>query len=78
MFAMTNLTVLGITALTIGAFGFLTVLFPVNLLFGVYGGAAALLGPLGWMASSLREAGRAATAAGEKEAAGEGRISYTG
>ena len=79
VFAMTNLTVLGVTALTIGAFGFLTKLFPVNLLFGVYGGAAALLGPLGWMASSLRDAGgRPATAAREMNAADERRNPYTG
>lgn len=62
VFAMINLTVTGVTALSIAFSGFLSELIGVGNLFGFWGSLAALTGPLGWMSRDLREAGVPASA----------------
>ncbi|HUX08340.1 MAG TPA: MFS transporter [Acidobacteriota bacterium] len=56
-FALINMTVKGVTALSIGATGFIAATIGANTIFGVWGLTAASLGPIGWAVSSLREAG---------------------
>ena len=57
VFAMINLTVKGVTALSVGATGFIAMAMGINYLFAIWGAVATLLGPLGWAVRSLREAG---------------------
>lgn len=57
VFSLINLVVYGLTAFSVGATGFLTQVIRVDMLFALWGLGAAVLGPIGWMVGSLREAG---------------------
>lgn len=57
VFAMINLTVTGVTALSIGVSGFIIDAMGIALFFGLWGLIGALTGPAGWLVRDLREAG---------------------
>jgi MFS family permease len=54
--SLVNMSVIGMTALTTGATGWLAEVIPINLLFGVFGTAGMLCGFVGWLYKPLRNA----------------------
>ncbi len=56
LFALLNITVLGLTALSSGLTGLIATVLPVNVLFGIIAVGAALCGPLAWTSRRFREA----------------------
>jgi len=66
-FALINMTVKGVTALSIGVTGFIAAAIGANTLFGIWGLIAASLGPIGWAVHSLREAGPVTAASVSEE-----------
>jgi MFS family permease len=56
VFSLVYLTVVGLTAISCGLTGFVAEILPVNVLFGVIGVSAAIVGACGWFVRELREA----------------------